>query len=325
MKIKKILVVVSCFLATVIIYLYICIIVTPKSIDDFGGANLFRGMGFIAEPKNTIDVMICGNSDVYAGIIPALMYEKFGYTSYASGKAMQTIEGINRIMRRLLRNQKPKVVILEVDCLYEKNKYSMDNTNFYYAPFVYHARWKELKVRDFYTFPRRAKKYDISKGFVFSNEVYVNKPIDYMGDKNSKPLPIPKVNMDRLNHFISACRTNNIKIVFLELPSSYSWDYSKSNFIQKIADKEEIPFIDLNIANKQYKVDMTKDFRDDGNHMNVYGAQKATMYVGKYLAKNYKSLLKDNRNNKNLNYWNEVVNHYKQQLNKGFLKLNRNN
>ncbi|WDV45208.1 hypothetical protein PV797_17025 [Clostridiaceae bacterium M8S5] len=314
---KRIFVMMSCVLASIIIYSYICIIVAPKSIDDSGGSMFYGGMGFIAEPKNTIDVMIYGNSDVYAGIIPALMYEKFGYTSYTSGKALQTIKGINRLMRRMLRNQKPKVIVLEVDCLYEKIN-SIDITNFFLNPIVYHTRWKELKARDFFTFPHRADKYDITKGFVFSKEVYKNKSRNYMGNRNEKPKPIPKKNMIKLRHFIKTCHQNNIKVVLLELPSVTSWNYGKSNFIQQFANKENIPFIDLNIASNHYKVDLTKDFRDNGNHMNVYGAQKATMYIGKYLAKNYKSLLKDNRNNKDFNYWYKVVKHYNQQLSKNF-------
>lgn len=310
-KVKVILTLSGCFFLTAIMYIYMCFVFSPKSINDSGGTSFYRGMGFLAEPENSIEVMVYGNSDVYSGFSPAKLYEEHGYTSYASGTALQTIGDINHLLRKTLKTQKPKVVVLEVDCLYEKRKTGFDDSNFMLSPFVFHARWKELKMRDFYTIPDRTKKYDITKGYVHSDEVYSFKPDDYMGNVDAKPLPIPERNLRELKHFIKICKMNNIEVVFLELPSASSWSYAKHNYIKGIATKINVPFIDLNIKNIDYKIDFARDFRDKGNHMNVHGAERATAYVGNFLNENYSQLLTDKRIDKNFAHWKQVVEHYK--------------
>lgn len=319
-KVKALVAIGSCFILTAIIYMYMCLVFSPKSIEDSGGKTFYRGMGFMAEPKNSIEVMVYGNSDVYSGFSPAKLYEKYGYVSYASGTAVQTISKINKLLDKTLETQKPKMVILEVDCLYEKRKEDFDNSNFMIAPFVFHARWKELKSRDFYTIPDRTKKYDITKGYVHSEEVYNYKAGDYMGSANAKPLPIPRRNLHELKYFIKTCKENDIKVVFLELPSASSWSYAKHNYIKDIAKKINVPFIDLNVKKEDYAVDFSRDFRDKGNHMNLYGAEKATEYVGKYLAENYNEVLSDRRNDKQYVYWKKVLEQYNKTKSTGLAK-----
>lgn len=310
MKKSKLVSISVCLITTIIVYSYLCVVISPKSINDTGGKNFYGGAGFAAEPKGTVDILIYGNSDVYAGVIPALIYKNYGYTSYASGKAMQTIEGINRLLCRTLKKQKPKVVVLEVDCLYEEDKYSFSASNLMIAPFIYHARWKELKIRDFFTFPDRSKMYDITKGYAYSKEICNNKRVNYMGDKNSKPQMISKKNRKQLDCFINTCRENNIKIVFLELPSASSWNYAKSNAIREIAKSKRIPFVDLNIDKDRYAVNFARDFRDEGNHLNIFGAKKATKYMAEFLAHKFRTILVDKRNKGEYYNWNEAIKHY---------------
>ena len=307
---KKSICIVGYLLVTGIIYVYLCMIVSPKSIEDSGGTSYYRGMGFLAEPKNSIDVMVYGNSDVYSGFSPAKLFDDYGYTSYASGSALQTIDVVNDLLRKTLKVQKPKVVILDVDCLYQKMKF-VDNTNFFLAPFNYHARWKELEWKDFCSFPDRSKKYDINKGYVYSDMVYKFENIGYMGRQDAKPLPVPRKNIRQLKHFIKTCRNNSIELLFIELPSATSWNYSKHNFIKKFAQMKDIKFIDFNVKqNSGFQIDYAKDFRDNGDHLNVTGAEKITEYIGQYLDVKYGTLLADRRNHNEYAHWQKVLDNY---------------
>ncbi|MCM1988751.1 hypothetical protein [Oceanirhabdus seepicola] len=314
-KVKIILTVSCCFLVTAILYVYLCLIFSPKSIHDSGGTTYYRGMGFLAEPRNSIDVMLYGNSDIYSGFAPAKLFKKYGYTSYTSGTALQTIGDINCLLKKTLKTQAPKVAILEVDCLYEKRNKAINDSNFLFAPFVFHVRWKELRLSDFYTIPDRTKKYDITKGFVHSNQINKYQAVNYMGNENANPLPIPKRNLRQLKNFIETCRMNNIEIVFLELPSASSWNYAKHNFIKDLSKGFNIPFIDLNVKKINFDIDFSRDFRDKGDHMNVFGAEKATTYIGEYLNDKYSSILSDKRSYKEYAYWQDVVDHYRRSNN----------
>lgn len=292
MKLKKIFAVMLCAFLSFGIYLYLCMIVLPKDINDSGGALYYNGMGCLAEPENSLDMIVFGNSDVYSGFSPAVLSEKFGYASYASGRARQNVENINDLLKKTLKTQKPGLVILETDCFFEETKGFSSDFNLFFAPFIYHSRWKEIKFRDFYQRPSRENIVDLNKGYIPSDLVFkTDFQEDYMGDPDEKPAQIPQKNVRHIESFIKFCEKNDIAVLFVELPSPYSWNYSKHNAVQILAEKHGISFIDMNVQRDLYNVNLKTDFRDNGNHLNSYGAEKVTEYIGSYVQENYGDLL----------------------------------
>lgn len=292
MKMKKLISVMLCIVLSLGIYFYLCMIVIPKDINDSGGTLYYNGMGCLAEPKNSLDVIVFGNSDVYSGFSPAVLQQKFGYTSYASGRALQDVESINDLLRKTLRTQNPGLIILETDCFYEERTSYLGDFDLWLAPFVYHSRWKEIKPRDFYQYPSRESKVDINKGYIASDLVFKTEmPENYMGDPNAKPTEIPKKNVKQIEDFIRICKNKNIEVLFVELPSPHSWTYAKHNAVQNLASKHKIPFLDLNIQPDKYDLNLETDFRDNGNHLNSFGAAKVTEYIGSYMKEKYADLL----------------------------------
>ena len=316
-KIRRIFIILGCVIASLTIYLYMCIVVTPKDISNSGGPLYYRGMGFMSEPNNSIDVMIYGNSDVYSGFVPAKLFEKYGLTSYASGRANQTVGETVTLLKKTLETQKPKLVILETDCFFTNEKrVKMDSGNILLAPFIYHSRWKEIKMDDFVTIPNRKEINDFNKGFLPSKlNVKANEYGDYMTDRGEKPASIAKKNRDDIGEFIKTCRDNKVKVMFLELPSPSSWNYSKHKAVANIAEKHKVMFLDLNMPTSEYCVNMLMDFRDKGNHMNTVGASRATEYIGSYIKTLYsKSMFTDKRNDENFKGWNDVVKRYYEKI-----------
>lgn len=315
MKLKKTVINILCLVLSLVIYLYLCVIVTPKDINDAGGALYYNGMGFLAEPENSLDIMVYGNSDVYSGFAPAVIFEKQGYTSYASGRARQTVGNIYPLLKKTLKTQSPSLVILEVDCLFEEEGQSANQADLLYAPFVYHSRWKELKARDFYTFPDRAGSVDINKGYINSNRIYnTNINEAYMGDKNTAPAQLTQDNQKDLREFLSVCKANEITVFFLELPNVNSWNYAKHNAVAKIAEEEGIHFLDLNAKPEGYQLDTKQDFRDNGDHLNRKGAYKTSSYIADFLKEQYGDILENRKDNPAYAQWQQVVEHYKKEL-----------
>lgn len=293
-KLKKIAVVVLCIVFSLSVFLYLGMIVTPKDINDSGGPLYYNGMGFLAEPKNSLDIMVYGNSDVYSGFSPEVLSQKFGYTSYASGRMMQNMENINDLLEQTLKCQDPKLIILETDCFFEERSQYVSDFNLFANTFIYHSRWKEIKLRDFCQRPSRKSNVDVNKGYIRSDLVFKSDyPDDYMGEPNAAAATITPRNAKEISKFFSICHQNNIKVLLVELPSPSSWDYTKHNAVQKIADQYKLPFMDLNINRDAYGLDMKTDFRDNGNHLNNSGAVKATEYIGSYIKDNYSHLFAD--------------------------------
>ena len=108
--------------------------------------------------------------------------------------------------------------------------------------------------------------------------------------------------------FVNTCRDNGIELLFLELPSQSSWNYKRHNAVKDYADKNSIPFLDLNIDRDKFGFDWKTDTRDGGNHLNNRGARKATLFIGKYLNENY--LLTDHRKDEAFKGWDRDYGEY---------------
>ncbi len=310
-RMKRLSLFLLCAIFSVGVYLYIGMVVTPKNIKDSGGQLYYRGMGFLAEPENSLDVIVYGNSDVYSGFSPAVLFDKFGYTAYGSGRPKQTMTNVNKLLQQTLKKQQPKLAILETDCFYSKSDIQLDASNILFAPFVYHSRWKELKTRDFHDFPSRKEMVDLNKGHIPSKIVYEAKyKTDYMGNPKAKPKEIPKENEKQIRSFIEKCKEENIPLLMVELPSPSSWNYAKHNAVKELAKEHGVEFIDMNIPTEEFCVDLKTDFRDNGNHLNTLGAAKSTEYIGQYIKENYSHCIKDKRGNKNYEAWEDVVDYY---------------
>lgn len=310
-RMKRLSLFLLCAVLSLGVYLYIGMVVTPKNIKDSGGQLYYRGMGFLAEPENSLDVMVYGNSDVYSGFSPAVLFDKFGFTAYGSGRPKQNMNNVNKLLQQTLRKQQPKLAVLETDCFYSKSGVQMDTSNILFAPFVYHSRWKELKSRDFHDLPSRTETVDLNKGYVPSKIVCEAKyKKDYMGSPNAKPKAIPKENEKHIRSFIEKCKQENIPLLLVELPSPSSWNYAKHNAVKELAKQYDVEFIDMNIPTDEFCVDLKKDFRDNGNHMNTFGAAKSTEYIGQHIKEKYSHIITDKRGDKNYEAWDDVVEYY---------------
>lgn len=298
---KKFIKITSFVLIVLVIYLYAGMVFMPKTLTDAGGGKYYGAVSYKYEPKNTLGVMFYGNSDVYNGISPMEIYRKTGITSYGCGAAKQTLGAIYKQLKFSLKTQRPKVVVIDADCFYQPNpKFGgteMYDYAFLAAPFLYHSRWKELKPRDFVTFPTMRNKENYMKGYQYSGNVYDYKLRDgYMSDLSAAPKPLKKSVLKDFRKIHSLCRKNGIALSLITIPSPVSWDNAKSNGIKKLVtdyNKKfadfEVGFYDMNL--KLDGFDYSKCFRDRGNHCNYYGAMVVTSAVGQYLIDNYPALI----------------------------------
>ena len=297
---KKFIKITSFILIVLVIYLYAGMVFMPKTLTDAGGGKYYGAVSYKYEPENTLDVMFYGNSDVYNGISPMEIYRRTGITSYGCGAAKQTLGAIYKQLKFTLKTQRPKVVVIDADCFYQPNpKFGgteMYDYAFFAAPFLSHSRWKELKPRDFVTFPTMKNKDNFLKGDQYSGKIYDDKLRDgYMSDLSAAPKPLKKSVLKDFKKIHSLCRKNGIALSLITIPSPISWDNAKSNGIKKLVSDYnkkfadfEVGFYDMNL--KLDGFDHSKCFRDRGNHCNYYGAMIVTSAVEQYLTDNYPAL-----------------------------------
>lgn len=310
-------------------------ILSPK--DGKGendGNNSYVTTGFKAEKKNTIDVFFVGNSDIYRSFSPIEMWKSHGVTSYVSGEPLQDMEKAYKRIKQMDKTQNPSLIVLEVDGAF-KNENEADKRmtlkqkinekiesfkrqfsdiddglgtaiGFYFPIFKHHGRWDELTKDDFVDMKK--SRYFATKGFLINKSILPYEGgMDYM-KYSTEMEKMSKENKKYLYKIIKYCKDNEIELMFLEVPSASSWNYAKHNKIQKIADENKINFLDMNLKVDEIGFDWTTDTKDKGNHLNIYGAEKVTPYVSKYLVSNYK--LTDQRKNHSYENWNNDAKKY---------------
>ena len=286
----------------------------PKWIDHEDNRMSFIIKGFYKEEKNSLDVIFTGNSDVYRGVSPMALFEETGITSYNFVSAGQRMWIGYTMLEEVFAYQSPKVVFFNVDEVFYTSQTEggmhkvYDNLAFgsakihgafdsvsesdtftrisYFLPiFAYHDRYKELKVEDFkYAFYDYS---DVTKGM---DLVAITKPYeekeDYM-KYSSEIAKIPEKNINYLNKMKVLCESHGAELILFETPSPDSWNYKKHNAVQEYANANHVKFLDLNLYLEEIGIDWERDTSDGGDHLNVFGAEKVSHFLGNYLKENY--------------------------------------
>jgi len=274
-------------LVVALIYVYMCFLFVPKNIEDRGFTKYYNTRLITKEQKNSIDILLYGNSDLSSGIIPMQMYKEEGYTSFLRWGNQQTLNLVYKNLKGDFKIQKPKIVVLEVDCVYYPNKKISNNElyqSFLLSPFTYHSRWKSLDFKDIICKVEYERDYHKGYNYKTINGNYVYE--DYMGF-TTKIEPIEKSALKKIKQIKKLCDKNKAELLFIEAPSPSSWNMKKHNGIKQLAQQLNVNFIDFNLELDGFDFDYANDFRDYGNHCNFKGATKVTSYVTKYIKENY--------------------------------------
>ena len=109
--------------------------------------------GFLAEPDNSIDVVFVGDSLAYSSFIPLKIFNDYGISSYVCCTPSQTLAYSEDFVRRVFKNQKPKLVVLETDGVFRRFNPLQSlvlRAEEFLPIYRYQDRLKNLKLSDFY-------------------------------------------------------------------------------------------------------------------------------------------------------------------------------
>ncbi len=296
------------------VYLSLSAVFTPKRDDEPEGMSNNILYPYRGEEKDTLDIIFIGNSDVARGINPIYIWDNYKITSCTSGPPAVNYKTVFKHIKDACKNQSPKVIVLEVDCLfgasnkyyklineeYEKKKSKAPSLGempaeldeqivsglaFYWPIMKYHERWKELSAEDFTNLQGRFK-YS-AKGYMYTNEVtpfkYGN---EYMSDKTDAATEISGEKRSGIDEIVSFCKERGITLTLLSIPSGSSWSVKKHNAIEGLARELGLDFVDYNFSPELLdSFSWETDTKDGGNHMNYSGATKVTAAYSAHLVK----------------------------------------
>ena len=282
----------------------------PKNNSVEAGMHNRGASGILAEPDNTIDVIVVGNSEAYTSIIPMELWNEYGYTSYVCASPEQPLALSVKLIEEYTKHQKPKVVMLEASSIHltdDLSEASDQVLNLALKVFEYHDRWKNLSREDFSKKPEY-NTVNSMKGYEYSNDVMSYTPA-VRHEKNANPAKIPMSNQMYIKIINKICKRINAKLIIVSTPSDKLWSNETHDAIQSFCDKNEIEYLDLNMHKDEISIDWKNETRDGGEHLNHAGALKTTKFIGKYL---YESeILESHKDDDRYSYWSEQYKEYK--------------
>lgn len=279
--------------------------------------NLVQGRNksfyrILREKQNSIDVIVVGDSLSYSSISPMKLWEKQGIAAYVCGQSGQKIQETYDMLENAFLTQSPKVVVLETNTMFRgltEEKWSnikstLEHWACTYVPdFRGHDIWKTF-VTD--------KEYpeENFKGFTFRCEVNPYKKGDYMQVTEQKR-KIPDVVIAQMEKIMDLCKKNGSKLLLLSTPSPVNYNYNCHNSLMEYAKEYELDYLNLNLKLQEIGINWKEDSLDKGDHLNLSGAEKVTLYLGQYLDKNYS--LPDHRGEEMYASWDKEAKNYEKR------------
>ncbi len=254
------------------------------------------------------ELIILGDCEVYENISPVILWEEFGIASYIRGSAQQLIPQSYYLLEDTLRREHPQAVLLSVAAMQEGeqtneayNRMTMEGMEWsrykleairttgmeeehlveYLFPLLrYHSRFKELDQDDIRYFWRRGKvSY---KGDYMRADV---RPLtDFPPPRRRADYRFPEISTQYLEKIRALCEEEGIQLVLMKAPSLYPvWYDQWEEQIRGYAEAHQLLYINCIPAIEEIGLDFNEDTYDGGLHMNVYGAEKLTRYLGRIL------------------------------------------
>ena len=259
--------------------------------------------------KTPHDVLFVGDCEVFSNISPVTLYNEYGIPSFIRGSAQQLVWHSYYLLEDALQSETPKVVVYNVLALkYGEpqseayNRMTIDGMRWgaakigairagmtegedfmsYVFPLLrFHARWSELRQEDFTYWFRRGEPVSFN-GYLLRTEV---RPA------TETPLPpvltdahLPESSMAWLEKIAALCEAHGIELVLFKSPSIEPYWYPEWDAdVQAFADAHGLWYVNTIEENDGIGIDMQTDTCDMGQHLNVYGAEKLSRWLGKEL------------------------------------------
>ncbi|MBZ9686373.1 DUF1574 domain-containing protein [Clostridium estertheticum] len=294
--------------------------------------NLYQGL--YANTGDKYDVVFLGSSHMHAAMSPNLLWKDYGITSFNYATAGEPIDVTYYLLKEILKKQEKPVVVVDLYYLGLTEKYGeegyisyvLDNMKMsknkvdailattpkderqnYFVPFIrYHNRWKELSKDDI-QFNNLDNYFE--KGFSVGDEKYGKENKSKVLTEGVGELP-PK-SEEYLYKMINLSKQQGFKLIFTNVPyddtsttGMKNWTQTPEkmfNKVEQICKENNIEFINYNKKYKEIGFDFKSDMFNIG-HLNIWGSNKVTNYLGELLKTKYE--LKDHRNDKSYEKWN---------------------
>ena len=260
------------------------------------------------------DVLFIGDCEVYECFTPPTLWEEYGITSYVRGSAQQLIWQSYYLLEDALRYETPDVVVFNVLAVkYGEpqseayNRMTLDGMRWsgskidairasmteeesflsYVFPLLrFHSRWSELSGEDLqYLFHRDRVSHN---GYLMQTAISPK-----TSDREGTPLAdytLPEIGFEYLEKMRLLCEEKGIELVLVKAPTNnwkYYWYDEWDAQITEYAATHGLAYYNMIDKTEEIGIDWSHDTYDEGYHLNVYGAEKLSVWFGRILQEEF--------------------------------------
>lgn len=280
----------------------------PKNNTEAHGMEDQRANGILAEAEQTIDVLFLGDSVSYCSVIPVQIWRDYGITSYMCGTSLQQLYYTKEFLYKAFETQSPKIVMLEGTPIFNNFMYKENVRTAVERAlpvFRYHDRWKEFdKMLELDTSLQvEYTNLEVTKGYYYSPAIEVV-DVEANREATDEVAGILEDNKQTLLEIKNFCDEKGVELILYSAPNALTWSPQGHNALVQLAEELELTYFDMNYMTEEVPIDWSNDTFDGGDHVNYYGAQKITAYLGEYLAS--MNLFEDKRGDERYATWDEA-------------------
>ncbi len=302
-------------------------ITTPKRYEL--GANWGA---FTEEKKDSMDVVFFGSSMAYCNVIPAIIWENNGLSSYVMAGPEQPLSITYYYVKEMFRHQSPSAVMVEISGIiygqyasegatkanisympYNINRFGAiingapksEWLGLFFPLYNYHDRWNKL-TEDDYEIGLTGYDIDLLAGYHFLSD---NQPQPEMRERDFEQTEEGyQYNLSWLEKIAQLCREHNCRPIFY---ISASYAYFNESYLERLeadlANIEGVEFINFMDNVDEMDIDASTDFYDI-LHFNYRGAEK----FSRFLAETIDELgIKAQNPYNDPQLWQERIDHYR--------------
>ncbi len=260
------------------------------------------------ERPDTLDLITLGDSEAYSSFNPMTVWNEAGIPSFLLGHSAQFIGETYSELKKALKTQTPKVVLIETHGLIAEGnlaenlgEFVKDELKTLFPIFVYHDKWKELLTGDDKDDP------NFFKGFKIKTQ-----SMPYQGDEllqnNGSNASVSSASRFYMERIMKLCEEKGAKLMLYSAPSPVNYNAATHEALTAYASEIGVPYSDLNAENDKIGIDWKTDSIDEGDHLNVNGADKVTRFLINFIKEN--ESMEDRSKDQNYKDWDALFEKY---------------
>ena len=285
------------------------------------------------------DVIFAGCSRTNQSVYPMQLWRDYGFTSYNNAQSGETVPLSYWTCKSIIRRCHPKVLVLDVAYCYLDQTYgntswmhqsldplsawdripaAMDlapeeeKMDFVFPLSIYHTRWKELTASDF------EDRSTLLKGCSQTYKIAEDIAGMELGELPEKEMLAPSdVALEYLDKIVELCKETGTQLV-LVFPPAFTFPEIETistthdmtleplyaNWLAEYTAEKNVDYINFYKLVDELGFDYFLHLYNY-SHMNYWGGEIVTDYLGRYLAENYD--LPDRRGDPAYEQWNEEL------------------